>query len=119
MGWYVAYLISEWGCISDVSEIEANITYVKDFDDFDFPNVISSNSDGTNDFLDLKTYFETCDEFTLQIFNRWGNLVWEQSQNTTFFEGKDLGGKDLLEGIYFWKLNFEQCEKSGFIHIVR
>jgi len=119
MGWYGAYLISEWGCISDLSEIDATITYIKDFNDFDFPNVISANSDGTNDFLDLKSYFETCDDFTLQVFNRWGNLVWEQAQSTQFFSGKDLNGKDLLEGIYFWKLIFDEGEKSGFIHIVR
>jgi len=119
MGIYTAYLTSEYGCISDTTQIDATITYTMSFNDFDFPNVISANDDNTNDFLDLKTYFMTCDEFTLYIFNRWGNLVWEQGQNTAFFRGQDANGNDLEDGVYTYKLIFENYEKHGFIHVVR
>ena len=119
MGIYTAFVTSEFGCISDTSQIDATITYTMTFNDFDFPNVISANDDGTNDFLDLKSYFMTCDEFTLYIFNRWGNLVFEQGQNTTFFRGQDAKGNDLEDGVYTYKLIFENYEKHGFIHVVR
>jgi gliding motility-associated-like protein len=89
------------------------------FDDFDFPNVITPNTDQVNNELDLKSYFMTCDEFTLYIFNRWGNLVWEQSQDSPFFRGVDKSGKDLEDGVYIYKLVFENFEKQGFIHVVR
>ena len=119
MGIYTAFVTSEYGCISDTSQIDATITYTMSFNDFDFPNVISANDDGTNDFLDLKSYFMTCDEFTLYIFNRWGNLVFEQGQNTAFFRGQDANGNDLEDGVYTYKLIFENYEKHGFIHVVR
>jgi len=119
MGIYTAFVTSEFGCISDTSQIDATITYTMSFNDFDFPNVISANDDGTNDFLDLKSYFMTCDEFTLYIFNRWGNLVFEQGQNTAFFRGQDAKGNDLEDGVYTYKLIFENYEKHGFIHVVR
>jgi len=119
MGLYSAFITSEYGCISAISQIDATITYIKDFNSFDFPNVISPNGDNTNDELDLKTYFETCDEFNLYVFNRWGNLVWEQSQNTPFFQGQDTNGNDLEDGIYTYKLLFDNYEKHGFIHVVR
>jgi len=119
MGIYTAFLTSEYGCISDTAQIDATITYTMSFNDFDFPNVISANDDNLNDFLDLKTYFNTCDEFTLYIFNRWGNLVWEQGQDTPFFRGQDLNGNDLEDGVYTYKLIFENYEKHGFIHVVR
>ena len=119
MGIYTAFVTSEYGCISDTSEIDATITYTMSFNDFDFPNVISANDDGSNDFLDLKSYFMTCDEFTLYIFNRWGNLVFEQGQNTAFFRGQDANGNDLEDGVYTYKLIFENYEKHGFIHVVR
>jgi gliding motility-associated-like protein len=119
MGIYTAFLTSEYGCISDTTQIDATITYILSFDDFDFPNVISANEDNTNDFLDLKSYFQTCDEFTLYIFNRWGNMVWEQSQDSPFFRGVDKGGKELESGVYTYKLVFENFEKQGFIHVVR
>lgn len=119
MGIYTAYLTSEYGCISDTSQIDATITYTMSFNDFDFPNVISPNDDNLNEYLDLKSYFNTCDEFTLYIFNRWGNLVWEQGQETPFFRGQDTNGNDLEDGIYTYKLIFENYEKHGFIHVVR
>ncbi|NBV91226.1 MAG: hypothetical protein EBR91_03555 [Flavobacteriia bacterium] len=119
MGIYTAFLTSEYGCISDTTQIDATITYTLSFNDFDFPNVISANDDNTNDFLDLKSYFQTCDEFTLYIFNRWGNMVWEQSQDSPFFRGVDKGGKALEAGVYTYKLVFENYEKQGFIHVVR
>ncbi len=119
MGIYTAFVTSEYGCISDTSQIDATITYIMSFNDFDFPNVVSANEDGTNDFLDLKSYFMTCDEFTLYIFNRWGNLVFEQGQNTAFFRGQDANGNDLEDGVYSYKLIFENYEKHGFIHVVR
>ncbi len=119
MGIYTAFVTSEYGCISDTSQIDATITYTMSFNDFDFPNVISANDDGTNDFLDLKSYFMTCDEFTLYIFNRWGNLVFEQGQNSAFFRGQDANGNDLEDGVYTYKLIFENYEKHGFIHVVR
>lgn len=119
MGIYTAFVTSEYGCISDTSQIDATITYTMSFNDFDFPNVISANEDGSNDFLDLKSYFMTCDEFTLYIFNRWGNLVFEQGQNSAFFRGQDANGNDLEDGVYTYKLIFENYEKHGFIHVVR
>lgn len=119
MGIYTAFVTSEYGCISDTSQIDATITYTSSFNDFDFPNVVSANDDEINDFLDLKTYFHSCDAFTLYIFNRWGNLVWEQSQDSPFFRGQDKNGKDLEDGVYTYKLVFENYEKQGFIHVVR
>ena len=119
MGIYTAFVTSEYGCISDTTQIDATITYTMSFNDFDFPNVISANDDGTNDYLDLKSYFMTCDEFTLYIFNRWGNLVFEQGQNSAFFRGQDANGNDLEDGVYTYKLIFENYEKHGFIHVVR
>ena len=60
----------------------------------------------------------TCDKFNLYIFNRWGNLVWEQTQESPFFRGNDKGGATLEDGVYIFKLVFENFEKQGFIHVV-
>ena len=118
IGTYTSYLTSQYGCISDSSQIDATITYIMSFEDFDFPNVITANGDNTNDELDLKKYFMTCDKFNLYIFNRWGNLVWEQTQESPFFRGNDKGGATLEDGVYIFKLVFENFEKQGFIHVV-
>jgi hypothetical protein len=65
-------------------------------------------------------------DFSISIFNRWGNLVFEQTQaDPTGFSGKSQSGSDLEDGVYFYKLIFysggdqKEGEKTGFIHIVR
>jgi hypothetical protein len=57
--------------------------------------------------------------FELFIYNRWGNLVFEQVSNELPFTGKTKNGQDLQQGIYLFKLIYENGEKSGFIHLIR
>jgi gliding motility-associated-like protein len=124
MGWYTASITSEYGCISDTSNIYASILYIYDFDDFEFPNVITPNGDGLNDELDLQTYFKTCENYTMYILNRWGNVIFEQTLTSTPFRGTTQDGQDLEEGVYFYKLKVndstdDKSIKSGFIHVIR
>ncbi len=119
MGAYIAFVVSEFGCISDTSSIVATIANIGDLNDFDFPNVITANGDNTNDILDVKSYFSSCDEYTLYIFNRWGHLIFEQGQDTDQFQGKDMKGNEISDGVLFYKLLFKNYEKSGYIHLIR
>jgi gliding motility-associated-like protein len=124
MGWYTAFITSEYGCLSDTANVFGNILYIYDFDDFEFPNVITPNNDATNDELDLQTYFKTCEEYTLYILNRWGNVVYTQTLGSTPFRGLTQGGDELEAGVYFYKLvvndsTEDKSVKQGYIHIVR
>ena len=97
----------------------ADIANIGTLNDFDFPNVITANNDNTNDVLDLKSYFSTCDAYTCYIFNRWGQLLFEQGQDTPQFMGKTQDGEELVPGVYFYKLVFQDFEKQGYIHVIR
>jgi gliding motility-associated-like protein len=126
IGIYSASIVSQFGCPSLVSTVVTSIANIYSFDDFKFPNVITPNNDGLNDEFNILNYFQTCDDFSISIFNRWGNLVFEQTQNDpTGFSGKSQSGSDLEDGVYFYKLIFysggdqKEGEKTGFIHIVR
>jgi gliding motility-associated-like protein len=123
IGTYSAYITSQNGCISGPSTVLASILNIYSFEDFEFPNVITANGDGINDSLDINNYFKTCDEYTLYIFNRWGNLVFEQTKNSNQFVGDTENDKELVEGVYFYKMVINAIDgnqiKSGFIHIVK
>ncbi len=124
MGYYNAFITSQYGCISDTSNVLATIINIFGFDDFVFPNVLTANSDGTNDELNLFEYFKTCEEYTLYIFNRWGNKVFEQTLYSPQFKGETISGDILEEGVYFYKLIVRDAEedksvKHGYIHIVK
>ncbi len=107
------------GCESPVSSIDLSILKIFTFDDFEFPNVITPNGDGINDNLDLENYFQTCQEFTFYVFNRWGNLVYQQSNTDIPFGGLTLDTATLVDGVYLYKLSYEKGEKNGYIHVIR
>jgi gliding motility-associated-like protein len=118
MGFYSA-TVTVNGCESPPSEIELSIIKTKTFDDYDFPNVITPNGDGLNDILDLENYFQTCQEFTFYIFDRWGNVLFQQQTNEQPFEGKTLNSDEVMDGVYFYKLEYEKGVKNGYLHVIR
>lgn len=100
--------------------VSVTIPSINNFDfKGDFPNVITPNNDGVNDIIDLDQLLTSCLEYRLLILNRWGNLVYEQQKGGKPFVGKDINGKDLIEGVYFYKLIINQSERVGFITIIR
>lgn len=107
------------GCSSPPVSFLPSILNVHSFEDFEFPNVLTADHDGINDVLNLSAYFQNCQQYTLVIINRWGQLVYEGSELSPEFDGLDKGGNDLNEGIYFYKLSSEGVEKSGFFHLLR
>jgi gliding motility-associated-like protein len=118
IGNYNVYAILN-GCISFQASTPVTILNLYGFDDFDFPNVITADGDGINDSLDINGHYKTCQEYNLYIFNRWGDMVYEQSFTSTPFSGKSSNGDALKDGIYFYRLNYSDKIKSGFIHVIR
>lgn len=118
MGIYSATMTVN-GCVSPSASIPVTITNIFNFEDFIFPNVITPDGDGINDKLDIQSYFYTCYEFELFIYNRWGNIVFSHKFNEDPFEGKTADGTELNDGVYFYKLVFDEGSKSGYFHIVR
>lgn len=117
-GTYTAF-IEVNGCPSPTASTIVSILGSFEATSGDFPNVITPNGDGTNDVLDIDQFFNPCLPYTLQIWNRWGNLVYEQEFAGVPFEGKDLGGNVLTDGVYFYRLKYGENDQKGFITIVR
>lgn len=62
--------------------------------------------------------------FNFQVFNRWGNLMFEGDLNNQWWDGKAQNGKDADEGVYFYTyegvgVNDEEKSGQGFVHIIR
>ena len=107
------------GCESPASQIPVDIINIYTFDDFEFPNVITVNKDGINDSLDLENHFKTCQEFSMSIFDRWGTLIYTYSDGDAPFGGQDSNGKDVADGVYYYKMKYEDGIKNGFFHVLR
>jgi gliding motility-associated-like protein len=64
------------------------------------PNVFTPNSDGVNDrFYALS---EGIDFETMNIFNRWGRLIFTSVNVSEPWIGKDSNGMEVADGVYFY-----------------
>ncbi len=96
-GSYSLTIANEQGCAAT-----GNITITKDCYT-DIPNVFTPDGDGFNDyFFPRQLLSESMVAFRMQIFNRWGQVVFET--NNTQGRGWDgkLNGKEQPEGVYVY-----------------
>ena len=80
---------------------------------FEIPNVFSPNSDGINDYLTVTNPCGNLD-FTLSIFNRWGQVVFQSNKTLARWDGY-VEGSPAAEGTYFLVVEF--YDQSGLLHI--
>ncbi|MGY6562335.1 MAG: gliding motility-associated C-terminal domain-containing protein [Luteibaculaceae bacterium] len=81
------------------------------------PNVITPNNDGVNDFFVIQNLSSITSPVTLQIFNRWGRVVFESNQYQNNFAGERLP-----DGVYFYVITVPENETlnlRGSVHIFR
>lgn len=117
-GTYQVYITVN-DCPSDIATTTVQI--LGSFEPFttDFPNIITPNEDGVNDVLDIDQFFTSCLEYQVIIWNRWGNVVYEQKTGDKPFEGKDKSGSDLSEGTYFYRIEYGETSTTGTLTLVR
>lgn len=108
---------NNYGCVD---------TVVKRFefkDDYTFwiPLSFSPNNDGKNDLF--KVYGFNFKDFEIQIYNRWGQVVYQSNDKESGWNGK-YNDKDCPEAVYVYKLKFKNnlnkgIENSGRVVIIR
>ncbi len=86
------------------------------------PNVISPNGDGLNDVWKLEFIHLLYPQATVQIFNEWGQLLFQSEGYTTPWDGT-YHGKDVPDGNYFYVINLnadvEQPIYKGVLLVLR
>lgn len=83
-------------------------------------NILSPNNDGINDYLLLKEPENLDANIELSIFNRFGNLLFLDTDYSNNWSGTDSAGNILAVGTYYFILKInKQIIESGFIDILR
>ncbi|WP_373057146.1 gliding motility-associated C-terminal domain-containing protein [Zunongwangia sp. H14] len=120
---YYATLLDEvTGC-----ESSQRLSYTVTLEDCDlvFPEGISPNDDGRNDTFDVRNIEEKYPNYTLVIFNRWGNTIYKGNASTPDWDGTSnqsgsLGDGVLPVGVYFYVIDFNDGvtpPKQGKIYL--
>ncbi len=79
--------------IDDVSVIQCNKDSLLQVV-VELPNVITPNTDGISDFYEIS--IKNIEEMTVQVMNRWGNLIAEYDGMTTSWNGNNRDGTPLI-----------------------
>ena len=90
-------------------------------DCFSSKEILSYNGNGKNTEFIIRCA-EKYDN-TLQIFNRWGQLIYETSNYDNTWSGVDQDGNDVPEGGYFYVFEYDDADTTnrvrGSITILR
>ena len=91
-------------------------------------NFISANEDSFNDFFFIDGLRDIFLNFEIEIYNRWGHLVWKGNQNTEDWRGEVTEevkwNNDIsVDGTYFYLLFLNDPDYpkplQGFLYITR
>ncbi len=83
------------------------------------PNGFSPNNDGVNDYFAI-TGLSEFSFVRLNVFNRWGNQVYRNSDYKNNWDGRSTEGKELTDDTYYYILNVsEEISFKGFIILKR
>ncbi|KXK37595.1 MAG: gliding motility-associated C-terminal domain-containing protein [Saprospiraceae bacterium] len=113
---YIVQLYDDIGCLSEkryrivVKETckDASVT---------LPNAFSPNNDGINDVYTLKDV-ALCGKMHIRVYNRWGNLVFEDVDWNNQWDGRSGNGENLPQGTYFIEIVFGRgFVKSGIVDL--
>ncbi len=88
------------------------------------PNVFTPNSDGLNDCYYIKGISPRCDEYHITIYNRWGEIYFENTDPQQCWNGQNKNGVNASDGVYFYIMNIKKKDQEhkalrGTITLIR
>ena len=107
----------------------ANIKILEQYT-FYAPTGFSPNGDGVNDFFYIMAHSIKSEEFLLEVYDRWGEIIWKTNkfypeiEKSEAWDGKVKDGKTAPVGTYTWRCVFRDShfrlhEETGAITIIR
>ncbi len=119
-GCYTVIAIDQIGNASNPS----NEACVNNCPVFKLPNAFTPNGDGQNDlFIPYSSRFIETIQF--KVFNRWGQLIYTTTDPQINWDGKNMGGKEVSDGVYYYtceayeRQNQDPIILSGYIELIR
>jgi gliding motility-associated-like protein len=109
------------GCVDTASAVFTLIELLNVY----VPNSITIDGDGLNDlFLPVFSNVDIIEKYQLQIFNRWGAMVWETDTPAEGWNGRYKDSKDVQLGLYNWKIIYTDNKMvtrtiAGHVNVLR
>ena len=79
---------------------------------YSLPNTFTPNSDGANElFIPLENKFVS--QVSFNLFNRWGNKIFETEDPEINWDGTDMNDKQLDQGAYYYTCEVYDTDNDG------
>lgn len=108
------YAVSAVDSVGNESPRSATVC-VDNCPQYELPNAFSPNDDGKNDVFTPFPGWRFVDRIDFQVFNRWGNLVFETQDPAINWDGKTKDGKTVSAGTYFFVCKVYEKRVSGVV----
>ncbi len=83
------------------------------------PNAFSPNGDGLNDKFEVLGNLNCITKFHMDIFNRWGERIFDTDSLSNLWDGKTSSGKEAPEGVYIYIFKSKDIDLTGNVKLVR
>ncbi len=93
--------------------------------EFHFPNAFTPNNDSSNDLFLGNGFFGGLNDFEINIYNRWGQLVYESSDPREGWNGMEFNSGPLSpQGVYVYKVSYREprgarVNRDGHLTLLR
>lgn len=120
------YAITAIDSFENESEFSASLC-VDNCPIYELPNVFTPGNDGVNDLLTPFPY-KFVESVSIQIFSRWGELVFETEDPDINWDGtRQSNGEELSDGVYYYDCTVNEIRLTGieprkiqgYIHLIR
>lgn len=114
------------GCIDSAK----GILKVQEEYTFYAPTGFSPNGDGLNDYFYIIAHSIIDEDFLIEVYDRWGEVIWSsrtfyrETEQSDQWDGSVNGGEIAPVGSYTWRVLFRDShyrlhEETGVINIIR
>ncbi|OGS76122.1 MAG: hypothetical protein A3D31_00675 [Candidatus Fluviicola riflensis] len=80
------------------------------------PNAFTPDGDKSNNIFQVQGYGIAEDGFGLQIFDRWGELIYSSGDMSEGWDGSNKKGEDIAQdGVYTWVVQFKDLRNGTHV----
>ena len=109
-GCYAIQAIDSSGNIS----VQSGMICVDNCPSYALPNTFTPNGDNSNDVF-TPTINRFIDKIELEVYNRWGQIVYRTEDPAINWDGTNLGGSLLSEGTYYYTCVVFESRVTGIV----
>ena len=106
------------GLCSDTSSYPISSGNFEDYFNLIPPTILTPNGDGLNDLFKMDVPDEISNCVNIQIFNRWGMLMYESNGLNEGWDGRTTAGEKVPVGTYFYIIEINGITKKGSLTLL-